>query len=230
MPEDALTVDAPSPSLVDRLYAPVRALLHEIAKFGIVGGIAFVIDVGLFNVLLYGGVLTDRPITSKIVSVAVATTFAYFANRYWTFRHRGRTHMGREYLLFFLLNGAAMVISVSCLYVSHYILGLDSALADNISANVVGVALGTLFRFWSYRRWVFPALPDEVTDGASDGVSDRVADGVSDSVADGVSDSVADGAHEEATDTPDRAEPLADRQAEHLADRELAERDASTPI
>jgi len=238
MPEDALTVDAPSPSLVDRLYAPVRALLHEIAKFGIVGGIAFVIDVGLFNVLLYGGVLTDRPITSKIVSVAVATTFAYFANRYWTFRHRGRTHMGREYLLFFLLNGAAMVISVSCLYVSHYILGLDSALADNISANVVGVALGTLFRFWSYRRWVFPALPDEVTDGASDGVSDRVADGVSDSVADGVSDSVADGAHEEATDTPDRAEhladrraePLTDRQAEHLADRELAERDASTPI
>ena len=222
MPEDALTVDAPSPSLVDRLYAPVRALLHEIAKFGIVGGIAFVIDVGLFNVLLYGGVLTDRPITSKIVSVAVATTFAYFANRYWTFRHRGRTHMGREYLLFFLLNGAAMVISVSCLYVSHYILGLDSALADNISANVVGVALGTLFRFWSYRRWVFPALPDEVTDGASDGVSG----------------SVADGAQEEATDTPDRAEhladrraePLTDRQAEHLADRELAERDASTPI
>ena len=214
MPEDAVAVDAPSSSLADRLYAPFRALLHEIAKFGIVGGMAFVIDVGLFNLLLYGGVLTDRPITSKIVSVAVATTFAYFANRYWTFRHRGRTHMGREYLLFFLLNGAAMVISVSCLYVSHYILGLDSALADNISANVVGVALGTLFRFWSYRRWVFPALPGEVTEEATGGARD----GVSGGVLGGVSDGAEDGA----TDT--------ERRAEHLADRELAERDASTPI
>ena len=155
---------AVNPSWFERAYAPVRTLAHEIAKFGIVGGMAFVIDVGLFNLLLYGGILTDRPITSKIVSVAAATTFAYFANRFWTFRHRGRTHMGREYLLFFALNGAAMVISVSCLWFSHYVLGLDSALADNISANVVGLALGTLFRFWSYRKWVFPALPEDVSD------------------------------------------------------------------
>lgn len=149
----------PAPSLVQRLYAPIRALMHEIAKFGIVGSLAFVIDVGLFNLLLYGGPLADKPLTAKVVSVAVATTFAYFGNRFWTFRHRGRTNMGREYLLFFLLNGVAMLISVGCLWVSHYLLGLDSPLADNISANVIGLALGTMFRFWSYRTWVFPALP-----------------------------------------------------------------------
>jgi len=145
-----------STSLFRSLVNQVDRLWHEVAKFGIVGLCAFVIDVGLFNVLLYGGVLTDRPITAKIVSVVVATTFAYFANRYWTFRSRGHTSLGREYLLFFLLNGIAMAISVSCLWFSHYVMGWDSPLADNISANVVGLALGTLFRFWSYRRWVFP--------------------------------------------------------------------------
>jgi len=36
--------------------------------------------------------------------------------------------------------------------------GFTSALADNISANVVGLGLGTLFRFWSYRKWVFPEI------------------------------------------------------------------------
>jgi putative flippase GtrA len=144
-----------------RLYAPFRSLIHEIAKFGVIGMISFVIDVGLFNLLLFGGgPFTDKPLTAKIVSVAVATTFAYFGNRFWTFRHRGRTNMGREYVLFFLLNGVAMLIAVGCLAFSHYVLGLTSALADNISANVVGLALGTLFRFWSYRKWVFPALPD----------------------------------------------------------------------
>jgi putative flippase GtrA len=165
MPETAQPAPAPAPGLVERLYSPVRALVHEVAKFGIVGAIAFVIDIGLFNLLLYGsGPLVDKPLSAKAVSVAVATTFAYFGNRYWTFRHRGRTNMGREYVLFFLFNGIAMLISLTCLWISHYLMGLDSQLADNISANVVGLILGTLFRFVAYRTWVFPAVPDDPAD------------------------------------------------------------------
>jgi hypothetical protein len=30
-----------------------------------------------------------------------------------------------------------------------------------VAANVIGLALGTMFRFWSYRRWVFPELLPE---------------------------------------------------------------------
>jgi len=145
--------------LVRGLIDQVDKLWHEVAKFGVVGAFAFVIDVGLFNILRFAGgegPMYDKPLTAKVVSVAVATTFAYFGNRYWTFRHRGRTSFGREYLLFFVLNGVGMAISVSCLWISHYLLGFTSALADNISANVIGLGLGTLFRFWSYRRWVFP--------------------------------------------------------------------------
>jgi putative flippase GtrA len=152
------------PSLVDRLRGSVSAIYREIAKFGVVGSFAFVIDVGLFNILMYAGgagPLAGKPLTAKAVSVIAATTFAYFGNRFWTFRHRGRTHMGREYILFFALNGVAMVIALSCLWFSHYALGLTSPIADNISANVIGLGLGTLFRFWSYRRWVFPAIPTD---------------------------------------------------------------------
>jgi len=164
MPEGQTAAAAPRAS-GSGLSATFRVLIHEIAKFGIVGLISFVIDVGLFNLLLFGGgPFTDKPITAKIISVAVATTFAYFGNRFWTFRHRGRTNMGREYLLFFLLNGVAMLIAIACLGISHYVFGLDSALADNISANVIGLGLGTLFRFWSYRKWVFPAVADDPAD------------------------------------------------------------------
>jgi putative flippase GtrA len=147
-----------STSVLRSLYARVEHLVHEVAKFGTVGLVALVVDVGLFNVLCYGvsSPLHGKVLTAKIVSVCVATTVAYFGNRYWTFRDRGRTSFHREYVLFFVLNAVGLAISVGILWFSHYALGFTSAIADNISANVIGLGLGTLFRFWSYRRWVFP--------------------------------------------------------------------------
>lgn len=144
-------------------YDRVRSVAHEIAKFGVIGIVALVIDVGLFNLLRYAGgegPLYDKPLTAKVISVVVATTFSYFGNRLWTFRQRGRTTFAREYGLFFLLNGIAMGIALLCLWFTHYALGLTSPLADNLSANVIGLGLGTLFRFWSYRKWVFPAISE----------------------------------------------------------------------
>jgi putative flippase GtrA len=154
---------------VRALYRQADHLVHEIAKFGVVGLGALVIDVGLFNLLRFAGgegPMYDRPLTAKVVSVCVATTFSYFGNRYWTFRHRGRTSFGREYLLFFVLNGVGLLIAVGCLWFSHYALNLTGPIADNISANVVGLALGTMFRFWSYRRWVFPEDVEAADDEA----------------------------------------------------------------
>jgi putative flippase GtrA len=153
--------------LVQRFRGQFAALFREVAKFGVVGLGALVVDIGLFNLLRFSGgqgPMYDRPISAKIVSVAVATVVAYFGNRYWTFRNRGRSRMSRELAMFFLLNGVGMLIAITCLYVSHYVLGLTSALADNLSANVIGLGLGTLFRFWSYRKWVFPELPDNAAD------------------------------------------------------------------
>jgi putative flippase GtrA len=139
-------------------YYRLGHLVRELMKFGVVGGFAFVVDVGLFNLLLHA---TDKPLTSKTISTVVATTVAYLGNRHWTFRRRSRSGVRREYTLFFLLNGVGLVIALTCLATSHYLLGFTGRLADNIAANVVGLALGTAFRFWSYRRWVFRELLPE---------------------------------------------------------------------
>jgi putative flippase GtrA len=137
----------------------VTKLRSELGKFGAVGLVAYVIDLAIFNLLRFSGgegPLFDKPLTAKVFSVLVATTFAYFGNRHWTFKDRARSSFRREYALFFIINGGGMIISLACLGISHYGLGLTSALADNISANVVGLVLGTVFRFWGYHNWVFP--------------------------------------------------------------------------
>jgi putative flippase GtrA len=136
-------------------------LVREGTKFLTVGGMGYVVDVGLFNLLRYVGedpLLADKPLTAKAVSTVVATFVTYAGNRFWTFRHRRRTGYLREYLLFFVLNAVGLGIALGCLALTHYGLGWTSPLADNLSANVVGLGLGTLWRFWSYRRWVFPEL------------------------------------------------------------------------
>ena len=139
-------------------YYRLGHLVRELMKFGVVGGIAFVVDIGLFNLLLHA---TDKPLTSKTISAVVATTVAYIGNRHWTFRRRERSGVRREYTLFFLLNGVGLVIALACLAISHYLLDFTGRLADNIAANGVGLALATTFRFWSYRRWVFRELVPE---------------------------------------------------------------------
>lgn len=154
-------------ALVATLQDRLGHLVRELAKFGIVGAIAFVVDVGTFNALRSGdGPLNDRPLTAKIISTVLATTVAFAGNRQWTFRHRERAGLRKEYVLFFALNAFALGLALTCLGVSHYLLNFTSPLADNIAANGVGMVLGTVFRFWTYRKFVFTA-PVESTEPAA---------------------------------------------------------------
>lgn len=148
------------------LEARLRAAFHELAKFGAVGAMTFVVDVGLFNFLLH--LSPHRPLTAKIISTLVAASIAFALNRAWSFRHRQRSSVRREYTLFVVLNAIGLALALGCLGLSHYVLGLHSPLADNISANGFGLVLGTAFRFWSYRRYVW-AAPAAVEEAAGDG-------------------------------------------------------------
>lgn len=158
---------APTPSptgpdgLVGRVWARIGSLVGELAKFGTVGVVSLIVDVGLFNLLLSGAhaPLHGKPLTAKAVSMCVATVVAYLGNRFWSFRHRAKPGK-REVVLFFALNLVGLGIQEAALALSHYTLGLTGALADNISANVIGLGLATTFRFWSYRRFVFAEVDD----------------------------------------------------------------------
>nr|WP_309238243.1 GtrA family protein [Actinoplanes aureus] len=139
------------------LRTRLLGLAREVGKFGTVGSIAFTVDLVIFNILLNAG---SETLTAKTISTVIATTLAFFGNRFWTWRHGEHTHMARQYTTFFVLNAIGLGIALLCLTISHYGLGqiwpaLQSPVADNISGQLVGTAVGTLFRFWSYRRFVF---------------------------------------------------------------------------
>lgn len=138
----------------------------DLVRYAIVGGIATVIDIGLFNLFRYFGAIlevTQISILSKIASVGFAVTFAYFGHKYWTFGHRnsGSKHF-RQFPMFVIANVVGLLIALSCLYVSREVLGMTSLLADNISANFVGLILATAFRFIVARKWIFVPVDEKI--------------------------------------------------------------------
>ncbi len=141
-------------SSVRALYERFRLLIHEGAKFGIIG-IAGVIVYNLVNSYLKFHLHTG-PLTAATVAVIVTTITSYVANRYWSFRHRERTTVPRETVMFFALNGVGLLIQWAVVGFTYYGLGKTDNLSFVVASNI-GIVLGTLFRFWSYRKWVWAA-------------------------------------------------------------------------
>ena len=126
------------------------------------GAFGLAVDIGGYNALVHlggDGWLAGQPLIAKTVSLIAGTTIAYVGNRFWTYRDRPRGRLAREYSLYMALSAVALVISLVCLALSRYVFGLNSPAADNVATNVVGLALGSVFRFLSYRRFVFPPGP-----------------------------------------------------------------------
>jgi putative flippase GtrA len=141
--------------MVRALYERFRQIIHEFAKFGVIGVIGLLItNVGY--ALLHGkGIM--GPVSATTVATIVATCVTYVGNRYWSFKHRERTNVPREGIIFLALNGIGLGIQDAVVAFNYYILGLGgNKLAEFLALNV-GIALATVFRFWSYRKFVWAA-------------------------------------------------------------------------
>lgn len=137
----------------------MRKLLLQFTRFGLVGGVGFVVNLAIFNLLIFTVFEQSRvpagPLFANVIATSVAILVNWIGNRFWTFReHRGR-QLAREGIEFALVSIGGLLIALACLWLSHYVLGFHSKLADNISSNGIGLALGTAFRFGLYRLWVF---------------------------------------------------------------------------
>jgi putative flippase GtrA len=130
------------PGLLVGLYRRFQHLIHEVAKFGVVGAVGFIVDWGVFNLCAIGFGL--GPLTSKTISTTVSATLAFAGNRFWTWRHRPRTNLGREYFLFVVMNAVGLLISLLFLGFSHYVLG---DMADDLPDQARRQHLGPVHRY-----------------------------------------------------------------------------------
>jgi putative flippase GtrA len=146
LPERARTM------LPEMLPEHIAAILPEMLKFCIVGGLGTVIDLG--GAALLHSKYQVEPLAAKAVSVTLATVLTYLGSRFWTFRERENQSVRREAVLFIVLNVVGLLIAEAVIGLVTYVMGLHSQLEYN-AASFIGTGLGTIFRFWAYRKWVF---------------------------------------------------------------------------
>ena len=139
-------------------YARYAVRIHEIAKFGVVGGIGFFVQLGVTDAAHLG--LGVGALSAVVVGYIVATVVTFLGNRHWAFKHRQGKGLGHETMLFVLLNVVGLGIQEAVVATVHYGLHMTDPLSYNV-ANIVGIGLGTLFRLWSYRKWVFLDVNEE---------------------------------------------------------------------
>ncbi|MFJ5552456.1 GtrA family protein [Streptomyces sp. NPDC093225] len=145
------------------LYGRARGLARELAKFGAVGGLGLLVNLGVFNLLRH---TTDlQVVRTSVIATVVAIAFNYVGFRYFTYRDRDKSGRTRELTLFLLFSVVGLVIENGLLYAATYGMGWDSPLQSNVF-KFLGIAVATAFRFWSYRTWVFRALPTPATPAA----------------------------------------------------------------
>ncbi|MFD4507529.1 GtrA family protein [Streptomyces sp. NPDC058457] len=158
---------------MERGSSGLQRLVREVAKFGAVGGAGILVNLGVFNVVRH---VTDLPVVrASVIATVVAIIFNYLGFRYWTYRDREKSGRTKELTLFLLFSAVGLVIENGLLYLATYGFGWDSPLQSNVF-KFVGIGVATLFRFWSYRTWVFKALPARETVADAEAILERAAD------------------------------------------------------
>jgi len=158
-------------SLIRDTYIRFQVLVHEVAKFGVVGAMGFVVQLGVQNALHSGANI--GALTAVIIGYLIATVVTFLGNRYWAFKHRKGRGLRHESMTFVGLNVVGIVIQVGIVAIANYGLGFKDGLSYNI-ASVIGIGLATLFRLYAYRKFVFlEHTPDGI--GTADGLTSASA-------------------------------------------------------
>ncbi|MFC4327784.1 GtrA family protein [Streptomyces andamanensis] len=147
---------AAPPAARGALLRRVRRAWREVAKFGAVGGAGLLVNLLVFNLVRHTTGL--QVVRASVIATIVSIVFNYIGFRYFTYRDRDKSGRTKELTLFLLFSAIGLVIENGVLYLATYGFGWDSPIQSNVF-KFLGIGIATLFRFWSYRSWVFRALP-----------------------------------------------------------------------
>ena len=113
----------------------MKKLINQILKFGVVGGIAFVIDYGIL--FLLAKVIGLNELISAAISCIISLRFNYFLSTKWVFEAKKQTP--KEVIIFVLLSVVGLGINEVLIYLGTKKLGIDVMIVKLFATAIVMV-------------------------------------------------------------------------------------------
>ncbi|PFG30678.1 GtrA family protein [Paramicrobacterium agarici] len=130
----------------------LRRLIGLSSRFLTIGAISTLIEIVAFNILLYG--MHVDGVWSKIFASLIALVNAYFGNREWTFKNRGKHGRMLEVILFLIVNGVCTLLGAGIVGLGLWLFPDAGPLLVNV-INLVSIGIVVVVRFLLYHYVVF---------------------------------------------------------------------------
>jgi putative flippase GtrA len=130
---------------------PMRAMIEQFLRFGVVGTVGFVVDSAVLLGLMALGL---GPYAGRILSYLVAASSTFALNRAWTFRTARRdAPLAAQWGRFVLLNMAGFAANYGTY--AALIAGVPLVAANPVLGVAAGSLAGMFINFGLSRRFVF---------------------------------------------------------------------------
>ncbi len=136
------------------------AVAQQFAKFLLVGGLNFLIDLAVLNALIaFSGVSQGTiAVGFKGASFVVAVISSFFWNKFWTFRASSLEHAGAQFAQFITVSVIGLLINAGVFSLLNDALGPRAGIPPQTWASVAALgaaAVGLLWNFAGYKFFVF---------------------------------------------------------------------------
>ncbi|MCI1901255.1 MAG: GtrA family protein [Bifidobacteriaceae bacterium] len=140
----------------------MKNLIAQLVKFGLVGGIAFAIDWGIFNLLIFG--FHTNATLSATISFLISLVFNYVASMKFVFTRREDMAKWMEMIIFFISSAIGLLINDLIIWFATSVLLPDNAMATShgtygLYANAAKLVATVIVSVWNFviRKWLLDA-------------------------------------------------------------------------
>lgn len=136
-------------------------VFYQAAKFVLVGGLNFLVDIGVLNLLIFLSGIAAGWLFSffKAISFVAAVVNSYLLNKLWTFKDgatgKSAGKIGKEFLIFLIVSLVGITLNnlIASLVVNW--IGPQWGISEELWANLGAVTASFLSMFWNFVGYKF---------------------------------------------------------------------------
>ena len=139
------------------VLSKIRPFFFQLAKFGLIGVTNTVVDLGIYNLMIFATDISSGYLIAvfKSFSVLAAIMNSYVWNKFWSFEKKEVTNVGEEFTQFLMVSLVGLLLNVGITAFVVNVIGAPAGIAEKTWANIGGLTASVLVLTWNFIGYKF---------------------------------------------------------------------------